>query len=349
MEKAALKSAIGGKTMTYDVTGRIGRRDILKLGAGAAALASAAVWGRDSFAQAVQGKTIGFTMSLSNTEWIKQQQVGIEETAKKYGLKTVVYDANDQPAKQVRDIEDLIVRNVDIIIISTYYAEAITPAVKQINEAKIPIVVLSSPLAGAVDFACHLATDTMATSRAAGEYYVKKLGGKGLVAQIEGKPGSVINQQRGKGWREVIEQHADIKIIGHIVANYDRTQAIKGMEDLLQANKQIDAVYCHNDDMALGAVRAAKEAGRKDQMWFTGYDGLTAEALEAIYKGDLDAVWEYLPFGSEGIEAAVQILRGKPIKKTIAFDSPLITKSNVTEWYDPESRKRKVLPSRLTF
>ncbi|MGX9423953.1 MULTISPECIES: substrate-binding domain-containing protein [Bradyrhizobium] len=335
--------------MTHDGTRRANRRDILKLGAGAAALASGAIWGQDSFAQAVQGKTVGFTMSFSNTEWIKQQQAGIEETAKKYGLKTVVYDANDQPAKQVRDIEDLLVRNVDIIIISTYYAEAVTPAVKQINEAKIPIVVLSSPLAGGVDFACHLATDTMATSRSASEYYVKKLGGKGLIAQIEGKPGSVINQQPGKGWREVIEKHPDIKIIGHIVANYDRTQAIKGMEDLLQANKQIDAVYCHNDDMALGAARAAKEAGRKDQMWFTGYDGLTVEALEGIYKGDLDGVWEYLPFGSEGIEAAVQILRGKPIKKTIAFDSPLITKSNVTEWYDPESRKRKVLPSRLTF
>ncbi|WP_137389516.1 substrate-binding domain-containing protein [Rhodoligotrophos defluvii] len=336
--------------MTREIPRRASRRDILKVGAAGAAFAAApAIWTSQSFAQAVEGKTIGFTMSFSNTEWIKQQQAGVEETAKKYGLNAVVYDAHDQPAKQIRDIEDLIVRNVDLIIISTYYAEAITPAVKEVNQAKIPIVVLSSPLAEGTDFACHLATDTMATSRSAGEYYVKKLNGKGMVAQIEGKPGSLINQQRGKGWREVIEKHPDIKIVGHIVANYDRTQAIKGMEDMLQANKQIDAVYCHNDDMALGAVRAAKEAGRKDQMWFTGYDGLTVEALEAIYNGDLEAVWEYLPFGVEGVEAAVQILRGKPIQKTIAFESPLITKANVTEWYDPEARKRKVLPSRLTF
>ncbi|CAO3360731.1 substrate-binding domain-containing protein [Azospirillum melinis] len=328
-----------------------GRRELLKVGsAGLAAAAALPFVNRTAWGETgVEGKTIGFTMSFSNTEWIKQMQRGVVDTAAKYGMKTVVYDANDQPAKQVRDIEDLLVRNVDIIIISTYYADAIRPAVQEINRAGIPIVVLSSPLPSGVDFNCLLSTDMIGTARKAGEYYVKKLNGEGSVVQIEGKPGSLINQQRGSGWREVIDKHPGIKVVSHVVANYDRTQAIRGMEDALQANPKIDAVYSHNDDMALGAVRAAAEFGREKSMFFTGFDGLTPEALEAIHNGTLDAVWEYLPFGVEGVEAAVRILQKKPIPKTIAFESPMITKENVLEWYDPETRKRRVLPSRLSL
>lgn len=327
------------------------RRHFLKLGA-AGGLAAAGLpfvqrtaWGETG----VEGKTIGFTMSFSNTEWIKQMHLGVVDTAKKYGMNTVVYDANDQPTKQIRDIEDLIVRNVDVIIISTYYADAIRPAVQEINRAGIPIVVLSSPLPAGVNFNCLLSTDMVGTARKAGEYYVKKLNGQGNVVQIDGKPGSLINQQRGSGWHEVIDKNPGIKVVSHVVANYDRTQAIRGMEDALQANGKIDAVYCHNDDMALGAVRAAAEFGRDKHMFFTGYDGLTPEALEAIHNGTLDAVWEYLPFGVEGVEAAIRILQKKPIPKTIAFESPMITKDNVLEWYDPKERKRRVLPSRLSL
>lgn len=327
------------------------RRDLLKIGAAGLAGASAlpfiarTAWGETG----VEGKTIGFTMSFSNTEWIKQMQRGVVETAAKYGMKSVVYDANDQPAKQIRDIEDLLVRNVDLIIISTYYAEAIRPAVQEINRAGVPIVVLSSPLPDGAAFDCLLSTDTLGTARKAGEYYVKKLNGQGNVVQIDGKPGSLINQQRGKGWREVIDKTPGIKVVSHVVANYDRTQAIRGMEDALQANGKIDAVYSHNDDMALGAHRAATEFNRQKDMFFTGFDGLTPEALEAIHNGTLDAVWEYLPFGVEGVEAAVRILQKKPIPKTIAFESPMITKDNVLEWYDPAERKRRVLPSRLSL
>lgn len=295
----------------------------------------------------VEGKTIGFSMSFSNTEWIKQMHHGVEETGDKYGLKVVVSDANDQPTKQISDLEDLMVRNVDLIILSTYYAEAIRPAIREINRAGIPLVVLSSPLAEGSDYTCLLSTDMMATAREAGEYFVKRLNGKGKVVQIEGKPGSLINQQRGKGWREVIDKQPGIEVVSHVVANYERSKAIKGMEDALQANSEIDAVYCHNDDMALGAWRAADEFKRTDKMFFTGYDALTVEALQAIVDGKLAADWEYLPFGVEGAEAAVRILQGKDVPKELAFKSPMVTKDNVHEWYDAATGTRRPVPSRL--
>src|SRR5215210_1525443 len=140
----------------------VDRRSLLRMGAATAVgLSGLPFIQRTAWAETgVEGKTIGFSMSFSNTEWIKQQYAGVLESAKKYNLKTVIYDANDQPTKQIRDLEDLVVRNVDAILISTYYAEAIRPAIKEINGAGIPIIVLSSPLAGDAQFACHLAADT---------------------------------------------------------------------------------------------------------------------------------------------------------------------------------------------
>src|SRR3546814_15848750 len=112
-------------------------------------------------------------MSFSNTEWIRQQYNGVVETAKAYGLETVIYDANDQPTKQVRDLEDLVVRYADVILISTYYAEAIRPAVEDINRAGLPLIMTSYPLAEGGDVACHLAADTPGPARPAGQLYAE--------------------------------------------------------------------------------------------------------------------------------------------------------------------------------
>ena len=340
--------------MTRRTDSRWTRRSVLGTGAVGATALGAGLMGfpgivRHPRAQDMAGKTLGFSMSFSTVEWLVAQREGVVQTADKYGFETIVSDANDSPAKQVRDLEDLVVRQCDIILISTYFAEAIAPAVKTINEAGIPIVVLSSSLAGDVDWTAHLSTDTLGTARAAGQYYVDQLGGSGKVAQIEGKPGSVVNQMRGAGWREVVEPAEGIEIVAHVVANYQRAEALRAMEDVLQANPELDAVYCHNDEMALGCIQAAKEAGRNDAMWFTGYDALLPEVMAAIHNGDLKATWQYLPFGIEAVEVAVRILQGQEVPKEIVFPSPLITAENVAELWDSATGEMRPAPSRLNM
>ncbi|MFW6027970.1 MAG: substrate-binding domain-containing protein [bacterium] len=325
------------------ITGAIHRRTLLK---GAAATGLVAVTGFPFIRGAraagpLTGKKLGFSMTHSTNEWLVQMRSGVVETAKRLGTEAIVYDAKDSPAKQITDIEDLVTRRVDVILISTFYADAISAGVKTANEAGIPLIVLSSTLQADVDWTCHLSTDTPGTAREAGEYYVKRLGGEGKVVQIEGKPGSVVNQARGEGWREVIEQQPGIEIVGHVIANYSQSEALQAMEDVLQANPQIDAVYCHNDGMALGAIQAAKENDRAKEMFFTGYDGMRDDALKAIYEGDLEATWEYLPFGVEAVEIAAKIVQGESVPKSIQFPSPLITRENVLEWYDPDTGSRK--------
>jgi ribose transport system substrate-binding protein len=320
------------------------RRDALK---SSALLAAPFIARYSRAAGPMAGKRMGYSMSFATIEWLVTQRRGVEEAAQAAGFELVFADARDNPAKQVRDLEDMVTRKCDVILISTYYAEAITPAVRMINEAGIPLVVLSSSIKGSISWTCHLSTDTLGTARSAGEYFVKNLDGKGRVVQIEGKPGSVVNQMRGSGWREVIAKNPGIEIVKHVVANYERMQALRHMEDILRSTRDISAVYCHNDEMALGAIKAIKEAGRSKDIWLTGYDGIQQDALEAVHNGDLRATWQYLPFGSEAVDAAVKILQGLIVPKEIVFPSPLITRDNIGEFYDAKARKVKPFKSQL--
>jgi ribose transport system substrate-binding protein len=326
------------------------RRRVLKLGAlGAGSVALSPWLSTLAHAQSpVAGKTIGFSQSYVTTEWIREQRQGVLATASKFGLKTVVLDAANSPAKQVSDLEDLITQQVDAILISTYFAEAITPAVREIDRSGIPLIVLSSGLVGDVKWNVYLSVDTLASARTAGQYFVDRLKGTGNVVQIEGSPGSTVNQARGRGWHEVVDKNPGIKVVGHIMADYDRAKALKGMEDVLQANPKIDGVYAHSEDMALGAIQAIHEAGREKEMFVTGYDGVAAETLKSIYDGSLAMVMSYHPFGVESVEAAVRVLEKKPIPNTIAFAAPMISKQNVLDYYDPSTGKTKLAPSRLT-
>lgn len=323
---------------------RFSRRDALKSGV---LLAAPFITRYGNAAAPMAGKRLGYSMSFATIEWLVTQRRGVEEAAKAAGFQLLFADARDNPAKQVRDLEDMVTRRCDAILVSTYYAEAITPAVRMINEAGIPLVVLSSSIKGDVSWTCHLSTDTLGTARAAGEYFVRSLGGKGRVVQIEGKPGSVVNQMRGSGWREVIAKNPGIEIVRHVVANYERMQALRHMEDILRSTRDISAVYCHNDEMALGAIKAIREAGRADEIWVSGYDGIQLDALEAVHRGQLRATWQYLPFGSEAVDAAVKILQGAKVPKEIVFPSPLITRDNVDAFYDAKARVVKPFRSQL--
>lgn len=315
---------------------------------GAAAAGGLAVTGfpaiiRSARAQsAVAGKRIGFSQSYATDEWLKVQREDVVSSAQKLGLEVTVTDARENPAQEIRNLEDLAVRGVDAVIMITYYPDAVGPGIQALNDAGIPIIVMSSALPSGNDFTAHLAADTLGTAARAGQYYVDQLGGKGKVVQIEGRPGSVVNQARGKGWSDVIAQHPDIEIVSRGIANYSRTEALTMMQDFLQAQREIDAVYCHNDNMAKGAIQAITEAGRQDEMFVTGFDGIAVETFQMIADGRMRGTFVYPTFGGEAVAVTARVLEGGEVKKEIVFPSPMITKENVGEFYDASTQTRRV-------
>jgi len=323
----------------------VGRRGFLRGAAAGMGSIAFPFLGANALAQAkLEGKRIGYSMSFSTIEWLVAQRQGVTERAAKYGFDITVSDAADSPAKQVLDLEDFMTKQMDLVIISTYYAEAITTAVQELNAANIPVVVLSSSLVGNADWTCRLAADNLATARAAGAYYVEKLPSGSKVILIEGKTGSTVNQERSRGWSEVIAR-SSLELVGQAVANYERSQGLRVMEDFLQAHPTIHGVYCNNDEMALGAMQAAREVGRLNGMMITGYEGIAAEMMRAIHDGDIHGTWQYPPMGVEGVDAAAAILSGKKVPKEVLLPSPLITRENVTDFWSPDTNAMKPFQS----
>lgn len=325
----------------------LNRRSLLRAGLGAAALGalgSPYVITSARAQQPLAGKKLGFSQSYATDEWLKTQRQDVLATAQKHGMEVTVVDARESPAQEIRNLEDLAVSGVDAVIMITYYAEAVQPGVEALNNSEIPVIVMSSALAGNGEFNAHLAADTFGTARQAGEYYAKELNGSGKVAQIEGRPGSLVNQARGNGWHDVIDKTPGIEVVARGIANYSRTEALTLMQDFLQAKSEIDAVYCHNDNMAKGALQAIEEAGRAKEMWLTGFDGISVETFEMIAAGRLRGSFVYPTFGAEAVEVAAAILQQKEVKKEIVFASPMVTKENLAQFYDASKKERIVPP-----
>jgi len=335
------------KFKTLGNVSTLNRRNLLKAGLGAVTLSAIGAPYVITSARAEQplaGKKIGFSQSYATDEWLKIQREDIMTSAKKHGFEVIALDARNSPEQEIRNLEDLAVRGVDAVIMITYFATAVQAGVQALNDAGIPIIVMSSALGGGSQYAAHLAADTLGTARQAGEFYVKALNGSGMVAQIEGKAGSIVNQQRGEGWHQVIDKVTDIKVVSRGTANYSRTEALTLMQDFLQANRHIDAVYCHNDNMAKGALQAVEEAGRAKEMWLTGFDGATVETFQMIEAGRLRGSFVYPTFGAEAVEVTAAILEKKDVKKEIVFSSPMVTKENLSQFYDATKKERIVPP-----
>jgi len=320
------------------------RRGLLKAGAGfgMAGLASAFIQRSAFAADGLAGKTIGFSQSYGTDEWLQVQRTDVLASAKAKGLEVLDMDARDKAAQEIRNLEDLAVRGVSAVIMITYYPDAIGPGIQALNDANIPVIVMSSALNKGQQFACHLAADTYGTAEKAGRYYVKRLNGKGNCVHIQGKPGSIVSQARGKGWKDVIDKSPDIKIVAEGIANYSRSEALTTMEDFLRANHHIDAVYCHNDNMAKGAVQAIEEAGRQKEMFVTGFDGIAVETFQMIKDGRLAGTFVYPTFGGEAVEVAARVLQGQKVPQQIVFPSPMINQQNIDEFYDAKAQKRIV-------
>ena len=242
-------------------------------------------------------------------------------------IEIVWADAQQDNAKQVADVESFMRQGIDLLIISPNEAKPLTPVVQRAFAAKIPVIVLDREIEGDT-YTTFIGADNKAIGRAAGDYAVELLGGKGSVVEIEGLPGSTPARDRRDGFHEGIAGHPDIKIVHDAVANWLREEAMTQMESALAANAKIDLVYAHNDPMAVGAWLAAKAKGRDKEMKFIGIDGLPGldGGRQAVADGKLAATFVYPTGGKEAVETAVAIFAGKPVPHRITLATQRITK-----------------------
>jgi len=267
-----------------------------------------------------EGKKVGLVVSTLNNPFFVTLRDGAEEKAAELGIEIVALDSQNDPAKELANVEDLMVRGVDVILINPTDSDAVVRAVMQANKNNIPVITLDR---GASDgeVATHIASDNVAGGEMAGKFILEKLGKGAKVVELEGIPGTTAARDRGKGFNNIANGNLDV--VARQAADFDRAKGLTVMENILQAESEIDAVFAHNDEMALGALKAVEDSGK--DILVVGFDA-TDDAVNSVKSGRLGATVAQQPgmIGAMGVDAALKIINGEETEDFIPVELELI-------------------------
>jgi ribose transport system substrate-binding protein len=268
--------------------------------------------------------SVGLSISTMDNPFFVALRDGAQAEAKTAGINLITVDAQNDAAKQIAGVEDLIQKKVRVILLNPTDSDAVANVVKEATAAGIKVISLDRAVNGA-EVSAHIASDNVAGGKMAGEFLLKRLGGKGNLVELEGIPGSSAARERGEGFDAVIAGKPGVKLVAKQPANFDRAQGLTVMENILQGNKDIQGVFAQNDEMALGAQRAIEEAGLKNVV-IVGFDA-TADAVAAVKAGKLAATVQQKPelIGKMGVDTAKLLIEGKPVDRNIPVPLALVT------------------------
>ncbi len=266
-----------------------------------------------------------------------QNAIMKREIAKYPDCELLVQDAQQDNARQIQQIENFILQGIDVLIVAPNEAAPLTAAVKKAHDKGIKVVCLERNLLEPV-YDTFIGADNVVIGEMAGQFIADHLKAKGapnpVVVELKGLLGTKPQEERHEGARKHIDRVPGVTVIED-VANWLQEEGQKRMETLLQAQPRIDAVYAHNDPMAVGAYWAAKNAGREMEMIFVGVDGLGGEngGVKRVMDGMLACTFYYPTCAAEGLEQAVRLARGESVEKEIILAPAKIDSSNAAEWY----------------
>lgn len=268
---------------------------------------------------------IGLSISTQNNPFFVTLAEGAKKAAKQAGVPLTVVDASDDATKQVSDIEDLVSKNVSVLIVNPVDSDAVTGAVEAAIAKGVRVISVDRVVNG-VDIDCQIASDNVAGAELATQYIVDTLGENVKTAELVGTSGASAAIDRSQGFHNIADKK--LKVVASQTADFDRTQGMTVMENMLQADSSIQAVFAGNDEMALGAVEAI--SGAKKDVLVVGFDA-TDDAIEAIRQGRMGATIAQQPdlIGSTAVENAIRLTKGESIPKKIPVEVTLITKDTV--------------------
>ncbi len=275
--------------------------------------------------------TIGFSNATQQSPFYVSLGDAVKKEAESDGATVDYVDANGDITKQNNDIQDLITKNVSVLVINPVDPKGIAPSLAAAKAANIPVITVDRPANGALAF---VGRDNVAMGKLVGEAVKAKLGSDGgKIVEIQGDAGGAVAADRKKGFHDAFQGDSKVTFVEGPYANYIRSQAVSAMQDLLQANPDVKVVYAHNDDMALGALQVLKENGRADVL-VAGVDGLM-EAVKAIAAGNqyvATAVNDPSREGALAAKTAIEIVKGTKVKSFINAGTALISKDNASEY-----------------
>ncbi|CND46635.1 D-ribose transporter subunit RbsB [Yersinia frederiksenii] len=275
-------------------------------------------------ANALAKDTIALVVSTLNNPFFVSMKDGAQKEADKLGYNLVILDSQNNPAKELANVQDLTVRGTKLLLINPTDSDAVGNAVKMANQANIPVITLDR-LANAGTVVSHVASDNRFGGKMAGDFIAKKVGTDAKVIQLEGIAGASAARERGEGFKQSMEKNK-FQLLASQPADFDRTKGLNVMQNLLTAHPDVQAVFAQNDEMALGALRALQTAGKTDVL-VVGFDG-TDDGIKAVESGKMGATIAQRPdqIGVIGVQTADKVLKGEKVPAVIPVDLKLVTK-----------------------
>ena len=283
--------------------------------------------------------------TLSNPFWGAMEQ-GVRDGAKEadveYFLQAVESDQAAEP--QLNTCNTMLEKKPAAMITAAINSTILLPCLKRANELKIPVADLDGNLDPAitkkagVEIAFHIGSDNEAAGAKGADYVAEKLGkdAKGAVLVIEGLSGNVTGQKRARGFANELKTAAPgLAIVASLPGDWDRQKAANITNDTLQRSPDLLAIFCANDGMALGAVEAARAAG-KDKVIVVGVDG-NSDAVKSILAGRLNASVAQLPYlvGKQAVENMKKLLGGGKVDENTFVPTLVLTKDVIEAKKEP--------------
>ena len=275
---------------------------------------------------------VAFAQANSQDPWRQVFDRDTKAAADKYGsdFRFEEQEAEDDNGKQISEIETLMVKKPKVLLVSPV-SEAVESAIDKAHQDGAFVVLLDRSVPG-TNWDVYVGGDNHEIGRQAGEFMAKKLNGKGVVLMIRGIADAVPTKDRGNGFLEAIKKYPGITVITGDDCGYQRAKARTYMENFLQQHKAFDAVYAHNDEMAIGALLAMKDAKTPKKI-IVGIDGCQKEVVNYIKSGDIDATFSYPQPGPKGVEIADAFLKGqKPTEKKVLLPTTMVTKETADQY-----------------
>lgn len=261
---------------------------------------------------------------------------GMTDEAKIFGSEVTYFDPALDPVKQVSMIEDCISRQADVIVVNAVDPAAVVPAITKAKEAGIPVLMQNADTTpeGRAFTEAFIGSQSFDQGYAVGEMIVKALNGTGKVAVITGKTGQTDTVNRTAGMEAAFKDAAAaIEVIAVQPADWSKDKALTVMQDLLTRFPQIDAVFGHDDPMALGALEAIKAQGREGEVKVFGVNG-NKEACAAIKNGEMYGTALQLSYlvGVYTVRAAYDLTNGRLVSRTILAPTAPVTPDTIATW-----------------
>jgi len=250
---------------------------------------------------------------------------GAHEASERLDIKLIVLYAHDDPDLQAEQMMYLAEQGVQAILLNPV-SDSIHSCIVAVTKKGIPVFTIDRCLA-CTCIVSHIASNNLDGGRMAGVYMAEILNREGKVVELKGTPGSSAALERGNGFNQAISNYSGIELIASVNADFNQHDGKRVFAEILDQYPEIDGVFAHNDDMILGAIQSAKEAGRDKDIIFIGFDGIK-EAIDALERGELIATIAQRPeeIGRIGLETVVDYLSGKEVPDTIFIDLALILK-----------------------